>query len=472
MQNNRKTGARRQPAGLAVNLAKPSGKNHHHFTRGLLVVALGLFVAAGALAVVKPTMNEAPAVYQAQTQLRLPALSNQAADAYSEPFIEQTQIRQGDTLSAILQRLGVQEPGLLNFLTHDKNARSIYKLYPGRVVQAALDSEGQMVWLRYHHTPAKIEKQQALTAWLEVSPTGPESYQAQERTKTTEAQTHVAEGVIEASLFGATDSAGVPDAITLQMVDILASKIDFIKDLRKGDRFRVIYEHHMHDGQAVGAGRVLALEFNNKGKSYDAFYFVNDDGSSNYYDSNGHSLKGAFLRTALKFTRISSRFGMRKHPVHGNWRGHKGVDYAAPHGTPIHATANGVVEFIGSQRGYGNVVILKHHNGISTLYAHQSRFAKGLRKGAQVQQGQLIGHVGATGWATGPHLHYEFRINGKPVDPLSVDLPVAKKLEGKQLAKFQQEVASRSHHIQLLTKLQDERLNSGLDSDAKQVASR
>src|SRR5690606_30034123 len=164
---------------------------------------------------------------------------------------------------------------------------------------------------------------------------------------------------------------------------------------------------------------------------------------------------GAFLRTALKFSRISSTFGMRKHPVHGTWRGHKGVDYAAPSGTPIHATADGVVDFRGWQNGYGNTIVLKHHNGISTLYAHQSRFENGLKKGDSVRQGQLIGYVGSTGWSTGPHLHYEFRVNNKPVDPLSVDLPVARTLDKSHRAAFQETAAQYREHIHLLTDLQE-----------------
>src|SRR5699024_3605760 len=191
----------------------------------------------------------------------------------------------------------------------------------------------------------------------------------------------------------------------------------------------------------------LALEFKNGSKTYSAAYFKPTDGPSGYYDFDGRSLKGAFLKTALKFTRISSKFGMRKHPIRGKWTGHKGVDYAAPSGTPIHATADGTIEFVGQQRGYGNVEIIKHHNQYSTLYAHQSRFVKGLKKGMKVAQGDQIGYVGATGWATGPHLHYEFRVNGKPVDPLSVDLPVARALEGADKQAFDKQLARYQDHM-------------------------
>jgi len=430
---------------------------HHYITGGLALVALGLFAAAAALAVVKPPADaRMPPLSEARLKLALPeSLDLSAADGFSAPFIDETRIRPGDTLAAILQRLNVQEPGLLGFLTHDKSARSIYKLYPGRSVQAALDQHGQLAWLRYYHTPATTDNGRFVSKWLEIRHSGPQRFTAAEKTQAADTQMRIAEGQIESSLFGATDAAGIPDGITLQMADILSSKIDFVRGLRQGDRFRVIYETHTHQGKEVGAGRVLALEFNNGGKTYQAVWFAPKDGRGGYYDFDGRSMKGAFLRTALKFTRISSTFGMRKHPLHGNWVGHKGVDYAAPSGTPIHATADGTVAFIGRQNGYGNVIILKHDGKYSTLYAHQRAFAKGLKQGSKVRQGQLIGYVGATGWATGPHLHYEFRVNNTPVDPLSVTLPVARTLKGADHKAFQTALAGYRQHLQMLAALQD-----------------
>jgi len=441
-------------------LLKSRQKKHHFLRNGVVLVALALFATAGALAVVKPT--DEPITFTSQTALSLPnpfpaplgTASNQQTEA---PYIAQTQIREGDTLAALLERLEVSEDGLQAFLTHDKAARSIYKLYPGRTVQAGLDSNGDLVWLRYIHTPsAKDEDGNPAAKWLEIAPDADKGFVAHERVQTASAHTRAAEGTIASSLFGATDKAGIPDAITMQMADILASKIDFMKDLRQGDDFRIIYETHSHNGQDSSAGRILAVEFKNGSKTHRAVWFNPSDGPAGYYDFDGRSLKGAFLKTALKFTRISSKFGMRKHPIHGKWTGHKGVDYAAPSGTPIHATADGTIEFVGQQRGYGNVVIIKHHNQYSTLYAHQSRFVKGLKKGMKVAQGDQIGYVGATGWATGPHLHYEFRVNGKPVDPLSVDLPVARALEGADKQAFDKQLARYQDHMQLIARLQDE----------------
>lgn len=433
-------------------------KNRHFFRNGVVLVALALFGTAAALAVVKPP--EAPVTYHTEQRLALPdpfpTPLGHDASTLAAPFVSETRIERGDTLAALLQRLDVHEKGLLPFLTHNEDARSIYKLYPGRTLQAALDIEGNLVWLRYNHTPSAVENGTSVAKWLEVTPDGEGGFVAQELSKMADVQVRVAEGRIESSLFGATDRAGIPDAITLQMADILSSRIDFIRDLRKGDTFRIIYETHSHDGVESGAGRILALEFNNRGKAHEAVWFEHEDGRGSYYDFDGRSVRGAFLRNALKFSRISSTFGKRKHPIHGRWTSHNGVDYAAPTGTPIHATADGVVEFIGNQRGYGKTIILRHQGKYSTLYAHQSRFAKGLRKGARVNQGDLIGYVGATGWATGPHLHYEFRIANKPVDPLSVDLPVASALEGNELDQFKQVAAQYRDQIQLVAQLQEE----------------
>jgi murein DD-endopeptidase MepM/ murein hydrolase activator NlpD len=427
-------------------------KPHHFIRNGIALVALGLFAGAGALAVVQPPPT--PIVYQAQQRLALPDPFPAPMAESEAPFIAETQIRRGDTLAALLQRLRVQERGLQQFLVQNKDARSIYKLYPGRTVQAALDNVGNLIWLRYNHTPGTTEKDGYVSKWLEVSADGKGGFLASEHSTMADTHVRIAESEIKSSLFGAADEANIPDAITIQMTEILGSKIDFIQDLRRGDRFRVIYETYSHDGREIGVGKILALEFINKNKAYEAVWFAPEKSSGSYYDFDGKNLKGAFLRTALKFSRISSTFGMRKHPVHGGWRGHKGVDYAAASGTPIHATADGEVEFIGQQSGYGNTIILKHYGKYSTLYAHQTRFAKGLKKGDSVKQGELIGYVGATGWATGPHLHYEFRVNNKQIDPLSVDLPVARSLEGPERKMFEQTVAQYREHIDLLATLQ------------------
>jgi murein DD-endopeptidase MepM/ murein hydrolase activator NlpD len=241
---------------------------------------------------------------------------------------------------------------------------------------------------------------------------------------------------ITSSLFAATDSANIPDQIAIQMAEMFSSEIDFHTDLRKGDRFNVVYETQYRDGQLVKTGLVLAAEFTNKGKTHRAVMYRNPEGEVNYFTPEGKSLHKSFLRSPLEFSRISSGFSMgRFHPILQKMRAHKGVDYAAPTGTRIKAASDGVVSFTGVKGGYGNVIILKHQNNMSTLYGHLSRFA-GLRTGQRVSQGQIIGYVGKSGMATGPHLHYELLVNGQHRDPLKVALPVANPVEQKYKAHF------------------------------------
>jgi len=449
--------SRKGPLSPISHTGASARPRHHYISSGLALIALGLFAAAASLAVVKPQQDfDRPEFLAARQTLVLPELqAAEASPSFSSPFIDETLIRPGDTLASILQRLNINAPGLQNFLVQDRDARSIYKLYPGRNVQVAQDDQGNLTWLRYYHTPGTLENGKFISKWLEITPKG-DGYSAQEHIEATDTGTKMAEGEISSSLFAATDAADIPDAITLQMAEILGSKVDFMRGLRKGDRFRVVYETHTHEGRQTGTGRVVALEFINDGKTYDAVWYQPAQGAGGYYDFDGTSLKGAFLRSALKFSRITSTFGSRTHPVFGYTAQHKGVDYAAPTGTPIHATADGIVEYIGNQRGYGNIIVLKHQGNISTAYAHQSRFAPGIKKGDRVEQGQLIGYVGATGWATGPHLHYELRVANQPTNPLAVDLPVARALEGADRKAFASATNIYKQQIQLLASLQQE----------------
>jgi len=441
---------------LLDDAARARPHSYRFFRNTLLMLAAGMFVTAAALAVVQPRSDDVPPEpLPMRTVLPLPddfaaAVATDAAATASDPFVQITRILRGDTLAVLLDRLHVQEKGLLVFLTHNENARAVYKLVPGRELSAGLNADGRLVWLRYHHTPGASEAGQVLAKWLEVRPDGAGGFTASEHSQPALAQTTVAEGVIRHSLFGATDAADIPDAITLQMADILGSKVDFLRGLRQGDHFRVVYETYAHEGRPAGAGRVLALEFTNNGRHYNALWFQDGEGSGAYYDFDGNSLNGMFLRAPLKFTRISSTFGRRKHPVYGYSAMHKGVDYAAPTGTPIRTTADGVIRFQGWQRGYGNITIVQHANGYSTRYAHQSRFAAGLKKGTRVAQGQLIGYVGSTGVSTGPHLHYEVRKNDVALNPQLLDIPVAQALEGKSKQAFAAQRAQMQQQLQLV----------------------
>ena len=437
--------ARRRPKKMAARL-----------TAGLCLG--GLLVGAGAVAMVQPKPATPDVRLLVSDVMRVPLVSIEkpAEINQDDSFVSETRIQSGDNLSTIFERLGISEDGLMQFITVNKDARSAYKLYPGRTVQAAVGADGAMQWLRYIHTPGAQDGLEHVTEYLEILKTGDKEFVAREVAEKTDSQTHVGFGTINSSLFAATDAAGIPDGVTLQMAEILGGKIDFARDLRQGDSFRVIYETRYHEGRPAGTGRVLAVEFVNKGQKAEAFWFAPENGSGGYYDSTGKSLKGAFLRNALPFTRVSSTFGMRKHPIHNRWRQHSGIDFAAPTGTPIQATADGVVESIGRQGGYGNAIVLRHPNNITTLYAHQSRFASGLKKGDRVSQGQVIGYVGSTGWSTGPHLHYEFRVSGKPVDPLGVKMPEAVVLDAKQREQFASLVDPLRNQLERMALLQDE----------------
>jgi murein DD-endopeptidase MepM/ murein hydrolase activator NlpD len=246
-------------------------------------------------------------------------------------------------------------------------------------------------------------------------------------------------GVIQSSLFAATDLARIPDAIATQIATIFSTDIDFHSDLRRGDEFAVVYETFYEQGEPVRVGRVLAATFVNNGNSYGAIYFQTDPMQGGYFTPEGKNLHKAFLRSPLEFSRVSSGFSLaRFHPILQNWRAHTGVDFAAPSGTRVLATADGIVDFAGRKGGYGNAIELKHQAPYTTLYAHLSGFATGIHRGVRVQQGDVIGYVGATGWATGPHLHYEFKVAGTFRDPLGVSVPLAMPLAPQYQAAFKQ----------------------------------
>ena len=432
--------------------------------RGVLIASsLVLFAGAAALGMVQPSGESLlpPEQKLVQQIVPIPLTAESSVIEFNQPqaatpFVHETRIRAGDSLATVLKRLDIADSELLSFMARDPNARAVYKLYPGRSVQSATNEHGQLLWIRYFHSPNVESNGKSVARLLQISTTE-NGFKAQEIEQLTEIHTEVAVGTIERSLFATTDAAGIPDGITSQMAEVLGSKIDFLRGLKRGDQFRVVYETRTNEGRSVGNGRVLALEFVNNGRPYSAIWYSPDGKSGSYYDANGDSLQGAFLRNAIKFSRISSTFGLRTMAGHQAWSGHHpGIDYAAPTGTPIHATADGTIDHIGWKNGYGNTVIIKHHGKISTLYAHQSRFADGLSVGSRVSQGQLIGYVGSTGWSTGAHLHYEFRVADKPIDPLTaVAMPQSMPLSAEQREEFAQAVAPYKQQLQVLAKFQE-----------------
>lgn len=351
----------------------------------------------------------------------------------TQTFWHQEDIRRGDTIAAILNRLEISDQDSVGFLNAARGSRAMRQLKPGETVHAQITADGELLTLRYFFGNEELFLMEKTD----------DEFKMTEQPIVLDTQVHMKSGVINSSLFAATDSAGIPNHIAMQLTEIFASEIDFYRDLRRDDRFTVVYETFSDNGKRAKTGRVLAVEFVNKGKSHQAVYFKASNGADGYYTPQGESLRKAFLLSPLAFSRISSGFtNARFHPVLKEWRAHRGIDYAAPTGTPVKATASGIVAFSGSQKGYGNLVVLKHNGKYETAYGHLSRFASGLSKGKRVNQGEVIGYVGSTGMATGPHLHYELRVDGLQRDPTKVMLPTAPPIEKKDLNTFQKETQS------------------------------
>ncbi len=259
-----------------------------------------------------------------------------------------------------------------------------------------------------------------------------------------------AHGEIETSLFQAAAAADLPDRLIMELVEVFRWDIDFVYNIRRGDRFALVYETFHKDGERVTTGDIVAAEFINQGQVHRAVRYTNPEGDADYYAPDGTSMRKAFLRTPVEFTRISSRFGKRRHPVSNRIRNHTGVDYAARRGTPVQSTGDGRIVFRGRNGGYGNMVVIEHAGRYSTAYAHMSRFAAGLGVGSTVEQGQTIGYVGSTGYSTGPHLHYEFRINGQHRNPLAIEFPSDDPVADEHRDHFQQQIAPRLAQLDTL----------------------
>ncbi len=338
-------------------------------------------------------------------------------------------VRRDDTLNTILARLNITNRDAIEFIhDHLLSAETSKLLIPGHAFEASVDEEGNLVTLDYQYDHHEL---------IRISATPEHTYNAQKMVRQLEKRPILKSAVITNSLFAATDKANIPDKIATEIVSIFESEIDFHQDLRRNDYFNVIYEASFEDGTYVENGEILAVEFMNNGKVYRAIGHRDANKQMQYYTPEGQSLHKSFLRSPLEFTRITSGFNLgRFHPILQTIRAHKGVDMAAPIGTGIKASGDAVVDFVGVKSGYGNVVVLRHDGGMSTVYGHLSRFASGLSSGDKVSQGQLIGYVGMSGLATGPHLHYEFLLNGQHRDPMSVALPKAEPIPAAQKAEF------------------------------------
>lgn len=354
------------------------------------------------------------------TPVDLPQIDPQPTVAID--FWREERVRNGDTLATVLGRLGVAQDESGRLLQATRNSSALKRLQPGRAVLARITQGGQVLLLRY------LAREDLLVS---VERRADRFVTSEERIKL-ERRQMLRAGEVHGSLFGAMDAADVPDSVASAMAEIFSGEIDFHRNIQPGDHFSVLYEAFYHDGQLIKTGRLLAAEFVNQGTPHQAILFRDGRGNEGYYSADGRSLKRAFLKSPMRFSRVSSGFSnARYHPILQEWRAHRGIDYAAPAGTPIRAVADAVVSFAGVRGAYGNLIELKHSGQYSTAYGHLSAYAKGLRKGARIKQGQVIGYVGQTGLATGPHLHYEFRINGVQQDPRSLKLPTTVALDSR-----------------------------------------
>jgi murein DD-endopeptidase MepM/ murein hydrolase activator NlpD len=360
-----------------------------------------------------------------------------------EVFAHEDRLQQGDTFALLLSRLGVDARDSAQLLREHGNGKTLRALRPGATVRTQTTEDGELISLRF------LVGKDSLVGFDRDG----NRFKPVQETANLTSRIVMRSGEIHSSLFAAADEADVPDAVASQLADIFGGDIDFHRDLRKGDRFTVVFEQLLHEGRELRAGRVLAAEFVNSKKTFRAVWFDGEDGEGNYYAPDGKSLRKAFLRSPLEFSRVTSGFAMRFHPILQTWRQHNGIDYGAPVGTKVRATANGVVDFAGVQGGYGRVVILRHGNGITTAYAHLNGFASGIQKGARVSQGDAIGYVGATGWATGPHLHYEFRVGNDHRNPLTIALPAADPVPAPLMAKFKAATAASATQLELAREL-------------------
>jgi murein DD-endopeptidase MepM/ murein hydrolase activator NlpD len=319
--------------------------------------------------------------------------------------------RASDTAEALLARLGVADAAAAAFLRHEPTFRSQVLGRAGRLVSVETNDRDELLKLTFRWVPEK----NGMFKRLVVDRAAPGVYVSHVDTAPLEVRVRMGSAVVRSSLFGAADDAHIPDAVVSQMVEIFSNGIDFQHDLHRGDRFNVVYETLEADGEPLRTGRILSAEYVNGGKPYNAVWFQPPGGKGSYYSLDGQSLQTPYLAAPLQYSRITSGFTMRMHPILHEWKAHLGVDYAAAIGTPVRTVGDGVVEFAGVQNGFGNVIIVRHNATEQTVYAHLSRI--GVHRGEHVDQGEFIGAVGQTGWATGPHLHFEFRVNGVYQNP-------------------------------------------------------
>ncbi|HTF97175.1 MAG TPA: peptidoglycan DD-metalloendopeptidase family protein [Cellvibrio sp.] len=347
----------------------------------------------------------------------------------ASPWKEFT-VQNGDNLSIIFKRAGLNDRAIYELFSDAKDAKDLRNIRPGQKMSFLVENN-QLQGLTYI-----IDELQSLSFNRTTK-----GFNSSEITLKPDVKYAFREANIDSSLYMAGKRAGMPSNLTMELANIFGWDIDFALDIQKGDSFKVMYEEQFLNGKKIGTGKIIAAEFTNGGKTFQAVRYTDKDGVSNYYTPDGRGMHKAFLRSPIEFAKISSHFNLaRKHPVLHIIRAHKGTDYAAVRGTPIRATGNGKIAFAGRKGAFGNCIVIQHGQGIETLYGHMNGFAKGMRAGSRVSQGDVIGYVGSTGLASGPHLHYEFHVNGQVRNPVTVPLPKAIGIEKTELARFNETI--------------------------------
>jgi murein DD-endopeptidase MepM/ murein hydrolase activator NlpD len=402
---------------VAAAVCAATGRAIALHPRRVSAVVAAMLLGAGSLSIASLAPDAADLqvsqIVESVQPLPLQAQIDELADQTLRLY-RADQTRSSDTAESLLKRLGIVDAAAAAHLRNDTMARQALIGRAGRNVRVEATDDNRLLRLTARWAPTDDGNFQRLV--VEKTDAG---FISSTETAPLVVSSRLASGVIQSSLFAATDESRIPDAIAIQVAEIFSSDIDFHRALRKGDRFSIVYETLEGDGEPLRTGRVLSTEFVNNGKTLQAMWFQEPGASKGaYYTLNGQSMRRSFLASPMEFSRVSSGFKLRLHPITKEWRRHLGVDYAAPTGTPIRTVGDGVVEFAGWQNGYGNVVHIGHRGQTTTVYAHMSKIF--VKRGDRVVQGQNIGAVGSTGWSTGPHLHFEFRINGSHVDPLTI----------------------------------------------------
>lgn len=357
-------------------------------------------------------------------------LQNPAQETEDESTWLSVPVKRGDTLLNLFKRADLSIATAIKVSSSAKKAgfrKPFNRLYPKEQILFKIEN-GKLVKARHVHSRLK-------STLLTLDQSG--AYQFESVVRTPDVELRYTEAAIGDSMFLAAEAAGLPQRVLMSMANIFGWDIDFARDIRSGDRFNVLYEQKYIDGELIGVGEIVAAEFINQSHTYTALRYTTAEGTTSYYTPEGESMKKSFLRNPVDFARISSRFNLkRKHPILNRIRAHKGVDYAAPRGTPIRAAGDGTIVHRSRKGGYGKTIILKHGSGITTLYAHMNNYRRGFKRGSQVKQGDIIGYVGTTGLSTGPHLHYEFRVNGVHKNPLAIDFKSAAPIPTQERQRF------------------------------------